>query len=283
MSLAITGATGQLGRLVIEQLKRIAPDASVIALARDPAKAADLGVTTRHFDYADKDSLAPALQGVKGLLLISSNALGERVEQHARVIEAAQQAGVAHIAYTSLLRADTTPLEIGPEHLETEKLIKASGIAYTILRNGWYTENYAMRIPGAVEHGAFVGSAGDGRISSAARVDYALAAAVVLTGDGHHHRTYELAGDTAFTLADLAAELTRQTGKPIPYTNLPEADYADALLKAGLPPHWAHVIASFDTGTLEGALFDEGRELSALLGRPTTPMPETVAQVLRNA
>jgi NAD(P)H dehydrogenase (quinone) len=283
MSIAVTGATGQLGRLVVEQLKTLAPSGAVLALARDTARAAELGVAVRHFDYAEPASLVPGLQGVEHLLLVSSNALGERVEQHGRVIAAAKKAGVAHIVYTSLLRADTTPLPIGPEHVETEKLIKASGMAYTILRNGWYTENYATRIPGALEHGAFVGSAGDGKVSAAARLDYARAAAVALTQDGHANRIYELAGDNAFTLSDLAAELSRQTGKTIPYTNLPEAEYADVLLKAGLPAHWAEMIARFDVGTAQGAVFDDGRELSTLIGRPTTPMAETVALILKQA
>lgn len=283
MSIAVTGATGQLGRLVIENLKNTAKGAEVIALARDTAKAADLGVAARHFDYADADSLAPSLVGVDKLLLISSNALGERVAQHGRVIDAAKKAGVRHIAYTSLLRADTTPLEIGPEHLETEALIKASGIPYTLLRNGWYNENFAQRIAGAAAAGTLGGSAGNGRVSSAARDDYALAAAVVLGATGHEGRTYELAGDNAFTLADLAAEISRQAGKPVPYADMPEAAFADALRAAGLPEHWAQVLARFDVGTAEGALFDDGRELSKLIGRPTVPMAATVADVLRSA
>ncbi|HEY4092030.1 MAG TPA: SDR family oxidoreductase [Luteibacter sp.] len=280
MSIAVSGATGQLGRLVIEHLKKVAPATELIALARSVEKANDLGVPVRHFDYAAPDTLAPALKGVKRLLLISSDAVGQRIPQHRNVIEAAKQAGVTSIVYTSVLHADTSPLSLAAEHLETENLIKASGLSFTLLRNGWYTENYTGSVPAAVKNGVLAGSAGDGKISSAARIDYADAAAVVLATEGHADTTYELAGDTAYTLSDLAAEISRQTGKQIPYKNLPEAEYADVLLKAGLPPHWAHGLASFDVSASKGALFNEGRQLSRLIGRPTTPLAESVKEAL---
>ncbi|MBM1172669.1 SDR family oxidoreductase [Microvirga arabica] len=282
MTIAITGATGQLGRLVIDKLKAKVPASEIIALVRTPAKAADLGVAAREADYTRPETLDQALAGVDTLLLVSSNAIGQRAVQHRNVIEAAKRAGVKRIVYTSLLRADTTPLtSLANEHRAAEADLKASGIPFTILRNGWYTENYTRSVGGAVAGGAFIGSAGDGRISSAARVDYAEAAVAVLTGEGHEGRTYELAGDDAYTLADLAAEISRQTGKDIPYRNLPEVDYAKALVGFGLPEGMAHHIASYDIGTAQGALFEDGRQLSRLIGRPTTPLSAAVAEALR--
>jgi len=280
MTIAITGATGQLGRLVAAGLKTRIPAADLVALARTPAKAAGLGIAARAADYSDPAALRSALQGVDTLLLISSSEVGQRVAQHRNVIDAAQAAGVKRIVYTSLLRADTSPLSLAGEHVETERMLKACGVAYTILRNGWYTENYTGSIQGALAGGAFLGSAGEGRISSAARADYAEAAVAVLTGAGHENKTYELAGDAAYTLADLAAEVSRQAGRPIAYRNLPEAEYAGALAGFGLPPVLAAAIASWDTGASQGALFDAGRQLSRLIGRPTTPLGASVAEAL---
>jgi NAD(P)H dehydrogenase (quinone) len=281
MTIAVTGATGQLGRLVIEQLKsRVGAD-PLLALVRDPAKAASLGVTARMADYGRPDTLAPALAGVQTLLLISSSEVGQRVPQHRHVIEAARAAGVGRIVYTSLLHADVSPLSLAAEHLETEAMVKASGLAFTVLRNGWYTENYTGSLAAAVAHGALIGSAGEGRISSAARADFAEAAAVVLTTAGHDGRVYELAGDDAYTLADLAAEVSRQAGKAVVYNNLSPADYAAALAGFGLPPALAQAIASWDVDASRGALFDDGRALSRLIGRPTTPLAQVVAAALR--
>lgn len=281
--IAITGATGQLGRLVIGQLLKTVPAAQLVALVRNPSKAADLaalGITVRAADYTDAASFDRALAGVDKLLLISSSEVGRRVAQHHNVIEAAKRAGVRTLVYTSLLHADTSPLSLAPEHVETEALVKASGIPWVVLRNGWYTENYTVSVPAAVVHGAFAGSAGDGRIASAARLDYAEAAAVVLTRPVASGTVHELAGDTAYTLTELAAEISRQTGKPIPYANLPEATYRDILLKAGLPEVLAAGLASWDVDASNGALFDDGRQLSRLIGRPTTPLAESVRQAL---
>ncbi len=281
-SIAITGATGQLGRLVVSGLKsRVPAGTEIIALARSPAKAAELGVTVREADYSRPENIDRALAGVDTLLLISSNELGRRAAQHGNVIEAAKEAGVKRIVYTSLLHADTFPAAIAEEHLATEARIKASGLPFTILRNGWYTENYTPSIPGALAAGALLGSAGEGRISSATRADYAEAAAAVLTGQGHEGRTYELAGDEAYTLGDLAAEVSRQTGKEIPYKDLPEAEYAAALIGFGLPEPVARMLAGADVAVSRGALFDDGRQLSTLIGRPTTPLSVTVADTLK--
>lgn len=281
MTIAVTGATGQLGRLVIEQLKNKVPASDIVALVRSPEKAADLGVSARVADYGKPESLDAALAGVDTLLLISSSEVGQRAVQHRNVIAAAKKAGVKRIVYTSLLHADSTPLSLALEHRETEADLKASGIAFTILRNGWYSENYTGSIGGALAGGAFIGSAGAGRISGAPRVDYAEAAVTVLTGEGHEGKTYELAADDAWTLADLAAEISRQTGKDIPYKNLPEADYAAALKGFGLPEGFAAAIAGWDKDAAADALFDDSRQLSALIGRPTTPLSVPVAAALK--
>ncbi|ADO43940.1 SDR family oxidoreductase [Ketogulonicigenium vulgare] len=281
MTIAVTGATGQLGRLVIAQLKEKVPADQIVALVRDVAKAADLGVTARAADYSQPDSLEVALAGVDKLLLISSSEVGQRAAQHANVIAAAKSAGVTHIIYTSLLKADESPLSLADEHRETEALLKASGLTYTILRNGWYTENYTGNLAGSVAAGGLIGSAGEGRIASAPRADFAAAAVAVLTGTGHEGKTYELAGDTSYTLAELAAEVAAQTGKPIAYNHLAEADYAKTLEGFGIPASFAEAIASWDTGASNGALHHEGNDLSRLIGRPTTPLADVVRDALK--
>lgn len=280
MTIAITGATGQLGRLVIKDLAPAVGAENIVALARSPEKAADLGVAVRIADYSKPETLTEALAGVETVLLISSSEIGQRTAQHRAVVEAAQANGVKHIVYTSLLRADTSPLSLAEEHRETEALIKASGIAYTFLRNGWYTENYTGALPGAVQAGAVVGSAGDGRISSATRADYAAAAVAVLSGTGFENKSLELAGDASFTLADLAAEVSRQTGKDIPFNNLPPSEYAKILASVGFPEAIAPMFAEIDYQVSTGALFHDGSELSDLIGRPTTPMADSVALAL---
>jgi NAD(P)H dehydrogenase (quinone) len=280
MKIGITGATGQLGRIVVEKLKERLSAESIVALVRTPEKALDLGVKARVFDYSKPESLAESLQGIDSLLLISGNELGQRAQQHANVINAAKQAGVKWIVYTSVLRADTSTLSLAAEHLLTEGALKASGVPYTILRNGWYTENYTGSISGAIAAGALIGSAGDGKIASAARADYAEAAVVVLTSEGNVGKVYELAGDEFYTLADLAAEVSRQTGKNIPYNNLPEAEYANILKSFNLPEGLALAIAGWDASASKNDLFDDAHQLSRLIGRPTTPLAKVVADAL---
>ena len=280
MKIGVTGATGQLGRLVVEKLKQKVAADSIVALVRNPAKAADLGVEARAFDYTQPEILVASLKGIDKLLLISGNEIGQRLPQHKAVVEAAKQAGVKQITYTSILHADSSPLGLAGEHLGTEVAIKESGLTYTILRNGWYTENYTGSAKGAVGAGAFIGNAGDGKIASAARVDYAEAAAVVLAGEGHENKTYELAGNEAYTLTELAEEISRQTGKDIPYNNLTEAEYAGILKSFGLPDGLAEMLADSDTGASKGGLFDDSHVLSALIGRPTTPLAEVLADAL---
>ena len=199
MKIGVTGATGQLGTLVIKELKKRIPNDEIVALVRSPEKASNLGVETRKFDYSNRDGLTESLKGIDRLLLISSNEIGQRAKQHLNVIEAAWKNGVKWIVYTSLLRADNSSLSLAAEHHTTEQAIIDSGIDYTILRNGWYTENYANTIKGAVDGGAYIGSASNGRISSASRGDYAEAAAVVITNESHKGKIYELAGDDSYT------------------------------------------------------------------------------------
>ena len=280
MKIGITGATGQLGRLVVKKLKQKVSADSIVALVRNTQIATELGVEVREFDYTKPEKLVHSLHGIDKLLLISSNQIGQRLTQHKAVIDAAKQAGVKQIVYTSILHADNSPMSLAAEHLGTEQAIKASGLVYTFLRNGWYTENYAGSIKGAIDAGAFIGCAGDGKISSAARVDYAEAAAVVLAGENHENKIYELAGDKAYTLAELAAEISAQTGKNIPYNNLTEAKYTEILTSFGLPQGIPEMLAQSDTGASQGGLFDDSHELSSLIGRPTTPLSKVVAEQL---
>ncbi len=283
--IVVTGASGQLGRLVIQSLlRRQVPAGQIVAAVRTPAKAADLaalGVQVREADYTRPDTLDAALAGADRVLLISSNEVGQRASQHQNVIDAARRAGVKLLAYTSLLRADTSPLGLAAEHVATEAALKASGVPHVLLRNGWYTENYLASVAPALQHGALIGSAGEGRIASAARADYADAAAAALNLPDPAGRVYELAGDTAYTLAEFAAELSRQSGKTVPYVNLPEAEYATALVGAGLPEGFAALLADSDAGASRGALFDDGHQLSALIGRPTTPLSKLMAVALK--
>ena len=269
MTIGITGATGQLGRLVVSQLKSKVPASDIVALVRSPAKAADLGVAAREADYAKPASLAAALPGIDTLLLISSSEVGQREAQHKAVVDAAKKVGVKRIVYTSILHADSSTIDLAAEHRATEAAIKASGIPYVFLRNGWYTENYSAGIAGAVAGGALYGAAGNGKISAAARADYAAAAVAVLTTPGHDNKTYELAADTPFTLSDLAAEISRQTGKSIPYTNVSVADYAKGLASHGVPEGFAKMIAGWEVPISQGALFDDSKTLSKLTGKPT--------------
>ena len=280
--IAITGATGQLGHYVIESLMKTVPASQIVAIVRNPAKAQALaaqGITVRQADYGDEAALTSALQGVEKLLLISSSEVDQRAPQHRNVINAAKAAGVKFIAYTSLLHADTSPLGLADEHIETEKMLADSGIVYTLLRNGWYSENCLASAPAARGHGGFIGAAGDGKIASATRADYAAAAARVISEAGHEGKVYELAGDSAWTLTQLAAELTKQSGKSVTYQNLSEADFAAALKSVGLPDGLADMLADSDVGASKGGLFDNSKTLSKLIGRPTTTLAESVSHL----
>ena len=281
--IAITGATGQLGQYVIESLLKTVPASQIVAIVRNPAKATALsqqGITVRQADYSEEAALTAALQGIDKLLLISSSEVGQRAPQHRNVVNAAKAAHVKFIAYTSLLHADTSPLGLADEHVATEKMLAESGIAYALLRNGWYTENYLASAPAALEHGVFIGAAGEGKIASATRADYAAAAARVISEDGHSGKTYELAGDAGWTLNQLAAELAKQSGKKVVYQNLSEADFAAALKGVGLPAGLADMLADSDTGASKGGLFDDSHTLSKLIGRPTTSLADSVKGIV---
>lgn len=281
--IVVTGATGQLGRLVIASLLKKVPAADIVAAVRNVEKAKDLaetGIQVRYADYNQPGSWDEALKGADRVLLISSSEVGQRVNQHRSVIDAAKRSGVKLLAYTSVLHAERSPLGLAAEHRGTEALLTASGVPFVLLRNGWYTENYTAGVPAALAHGGVYGCAGDGRISSAARADYAEAAVTVLTSDNQAGRVYELAGDTSYTLTELAAEISRQSGKNIGYVNLPEAKYKNVLVKAGLPEAIAGLLADSDSGASKGALFDDSRQLSKLIGRPTTTLATAIAAVI---
>lgn len=281
--IAITGATGQLGQHVFANLLNTTAANQLVAVVRNPAKAEALsqkGVVVRQADYGDEAALTKALQGVDKLLIISSSEVGQRAPQHRNIINAAKAAGVKFIAYTSLLHADTSPLGLADEHVATEKMLADSGIPYALLRNGWYTENYLASAPAALEHGVFIGAAGEGKIASATRADYAAAAARVIAEDGHAGKVYELAGDHGWTLSELAAELAKQSGKNVVYQNLSQADFAAALKSVGLPAGLADMLADSDIGASKGGLFDDSHTLSKLIGRPSTSLAESVKGIL---
>ncbi|QKY08309.1 SDR family oxidoreductase [Janthinobacterium lividum] len=280
--IVITGATGNLGQHVIASLLTSVPAANIIAAVRNPAKAAGLaaqGVQVRQADYNDGASLDAAFKGATKILLISSSEVGQRAQQHQNVIDAAKRAGVALLAYTSVLRADTSPLGLAAEHVITEAAIRASGLPYTFLRNGWYLENHTEHLAPVLEHGVVLGAAQNGRFSSAARLDYAAAAAAVLTAE-QPQAIYELAGDDGFTLVEYAAEVARQSGKAIAYKDMPQADFKAALVSVGVPDGFADLLADSDAGAAKGGLEDNGKQLSALIGRPTTSLFDAVKAAL---
>ncbi|MGK5073790.1 SDR family oxidoreductase [Janthinobacterium sp. ZB1P44] len=280
--IVITGATGNLGQHVIASLLASVPAANIIAAVRNPAKAASLaakGVQVRQADYNDGASLDAAFKGATKILLISSSEVGQRAQQHQNVIDAAKRAGVSLLAYTSVLRADTSPLGLAAEHVITEAAIRASGLPYTFLRNGWYLENHTEHLAPVLEHGVVLGAAQNGRFSSAARADYAAAAAAVLTA-AQPQAIYELAGDHGFTLAEYAAEVARQSGKAIVYKDMPQADFKAALVGVGAPEGFADLLADSDAGAAKGGLEDNGKQLSALIGRPTTSLQDGVKAAL---
>lgn len=284
MSLVVTGASGHLGRLVVLDLldRGITPD-RIVAAARTPDRLADLaerGVTVRRADYDDPQSLKEAFVGAEKVLLVSSSSVGSRLEQHAHVVDAAREAAVDLIAYTSILRADTSSMLLAADHVATERLIVDSGLPHVFLRNGWYLENYTEQIPTAREHKAILGSAGTGLVSAATRADYAAAAAVVLTQDGPVNHAYELGGDTAFTLPEYAATLSELTGEEIAYVDRPAADYQAFLTSVGVPEAMAVILADADVSITRGALVEESGELGRLIGRPTTGLTVAIRAAL---
>ena len=281
--IVVTGATGQLGKLVVEELLKTVPASEIVAAVRDQQKAQDLaakGIGVRQADYTQPETLAAAFAGAEKVLLISSSEVGQRVPQHQAVADAARTAGVKLLAYTSILNADNSNLLLSKEHKATEAYLRQSGVPFTLLRNGWYMENQTGSLAAAVEHGAVLGAAKEGRFAAATRADYAAAAAAVLTGNGHENKVYELGGDESYTLAELAAEVARQTGKPVDFKNLPQAEYAKALTGFGLPEGLASAIADADAGASRGELDTQSHDLSMLIGRPTTSLKQAVASAL---
>lgn len=282
MLYAVTGATGQLGRRTIASLLKKASPNEVIGLARDPAKAEALEIPTRIADYGDVAALEHALQGVDRLLLVSSYDFEQRLVHHRNVVTAAKKAGVSFIAYTGLLHANAWTLDFAEDHKSTERVVQDSGIPFSILRNGWYFENYTSNLRAALANGALLGSAGNGRISFASRQDLAEAAAAVLIGQGHEGRTYELAGDRAYSLADLSAETSRQAGQELPYRNLSQAEHAEFLMRVGLPEGLATMLAEVEAQAIgQNILSDDSGTLSSLIGRPTTSLSKAVTDALK--
>ncbi|MBW7857597.1 MAG: SDR family oxidoreductase [Leptonema sp. (in: Bacteria)] len=281
--IVITGASGHLGHLVIKELLKTEDPKSIIAAGRDVAKLNDLsstGIQIRHIDYNKPETIGPAIQGADKMLLISASTVGTRAVEHKRVIDAAKSAGIPFIVYTSLLYADTSPLSLAEEHRQTEADLKASGIPYSVLRNGWYSENYTENLAPALQHGAVLGCANDGKYSFAARADYAKAAAKVLTSENQAGKVYELAGDTAHSLYEYVVEVAKQSGKSIKYSNMLEETYYETLKSAGLPDSVAKMLSNSDTGASKGALFNNSGTLSKLIGQPTTPISESIKEAL---
>jgi NAD(P)H dehydrogenase (quinone) len=281
--IVVTGATGQLGRLVVDGL--LAKTSQVVAAVRDPRKAGDLaarGVQVREADYDRPETLATAFAGAEKVLLISSSTPGQRLAQHEAVVKAAQEAGARHLVYTSVLAADTTKLFVAPDHKATEQVIRDAGIPFTFLRNGWYTENYAQTVQQALATGSFAGSAGEAGLGAVPRIDFAEAAVAVLTGDGHAGKTYELAGDRPWNYADFAAAITEAAGTPVTYQDVSPQQHRQLLVAAGLPEPVADMLVDADRGIRDGELAATTGDLSSLIGRPTTPLADAVAALVKS-
>lgn len=279
----VTGASGQLGQLVVDHLKTLVPAGEIIALVRSGAARKIYeakGVATRRGDYDDPQSLRAALEGIDRVLLISSSEIGKRAAQHRNVIDAAKAAGVGFVVYTSLLNADRGGMALAEEHIATEAALKESGLPHAILRNGWYSENIAGTAAQALSLGQHFGASSGGRFATASRQDFAEAAANVLAGEGHEGKTYELGGDSPFTMAEYATLLSELSGKDVAYVNLDEGAYRSALVGAGLPEGFAAILADSDAKAAEGALATESRDLARLIGRPTTPMRRTLEELI---
>ena len=278
MSIVVTGATGHLGRLTVEALlARGVPADRIVATGRRVEALDDLaarGVAVRHADYTELASLRAAFAGAEKLLLVSSSEVGQRLSQHSNVIQAAKDAGVSLIAYTSIPKADSSSLLLAQEHKATEELLADSGVPHVLLRNSWYIENYLGQLPIYLQHG-IAGAAGDGRVSAATRADFAGAAASVLVEDGHAGRVYELGGQP-FTMTELAQVVSEAAGKPVVYTDMPVEQYTQVLVGAGLLEPVAAVFADGDRGIADGQLLVDTADLEKLLGRPATPLADAV-------
>ena len=287
MTILVTGATGPFGRHTVDALldRGIAPS-DLAVLVRDASRAADLaerGIDVRVGSYDDPASLDAAFAGVDRLVFVSGSEVGQRITQHQNVVDAAKRAEVGLVAYTSIVRADTSTLGLAAEHKATEEMLAASGLPTVLLRNSWYLENYTAQIPTQLAHGAVLGAAGEGRLSAATRADFAAAAAAVVAEDGHAGQVYELGGDAPFNLGEYAAELASQTGAEVAYRDLPVPEFAAVLVGAGLPEGYAQALATSDDAIKDGALLVDTGDLSRLIGRPTTTMAEAVREAVREA
>jgi NAD(P)H dehydrogenase (quinone) len=278
MTIVVTGATGQLGRLVVEALieRGVAPE-NIRAAGRTEEKLAGLaalGVQTAVIDFEKPETLVPAFLRADALLLVSGSEVGRRLPQHANAIDAAVKAGVGRIVYTSASHADDTELVLAPEHAATEQLLAESGLPVTVLRNNWYTENYAGQIDTAAASGAIVASTGDGRVASATRKDYAEAAAVVLSTTGHAGAVYELSGDEAWSFSDLAETIGGIVGREVEYRAVTPDEHRAILIGAGLDEGTAGFVVALDGNIRNGALADATTTLSELIGRPSTSLAD---------
>ena len=282
---AVTGASGLLGHLAVTGLIESGVAASdIVALVRTPSKVADLseqGVQVRAADYSAPETLDAALAGVDTLLLVSGSEVGQRVAQHSNVIDAAKNAGVSRIVYTSVMRADTTELVLAPEHKATEEALRASGIAFTLLRNGWYIENFVAQLDQYRATGEIVGASGDGLVSGATRADFAAAAVAALVQPGHENAVYELGGAPAYTMTDLAAALSSALGTTIVYRDMAPDEYTAMLESVGLDAGTAGFVTALEVATSRGDLYTESRDLQHLLGRESTPLAEGVAAAVK--
>jgi NAD(P)H dehydrogenase (quinone) len=276
---AVTGASGHLGRFVIEQLlARGVPQSDVVAVVRNRGKATSLarrGVQVREANYSRPQTLGAALAGVNRLLLVSSSELGQLAAQHSNVITAARTAGVSRIAYTSMLNADDSTSPLAGGHRETERVLREAGVPYTLLRNGYYTEVYTDPLGEYLQDGEILGAAGHGKIAAATRADYAAAAAAALLQDKGENRTYELGGP-AFDLPQLAQVISEITGTKVTYHDLPAGKYAWALQRTGLDEATARFVAALDASIARGDLETSSQDLARLLGRPATLLTEVV-------
>ncbi|MYT68436.1 MULTISPECIES: SDR family oxidoreductase [unclassified Streptomyces] len=285
MSLVVTGATGHLGRLVVEGLLAAGvPAGDIAAVVRSQEKGAELatrGVELRIADYSAPATLKDAFRAGDRVVFVSGSEVGQRVAQHRAVIDAAKEAGVALLAYTGVLGGPDADFALADEHKVTEQAILDSGLPYTFLRNGWYHENYTQNLAPVLEHGAVVASAGEGRVASASRADYAAAAVAVLTGEGHENRAYELSGDTAWSLVEYAAEVARQSGKDVVYRNVTPEQNREVLVGAGLPAPFADILVDVDAAIAKGLLARGDGDLARLIGRPTTPVADAIAEALK--